>query len=140
MSLAKAQVRAYRELRGSGVQVSKHNTIKPNAGSETAKHIALKALVAHVGIQNGYRIDSEVVINYRGQEVYCDVLLWGHDSRMSYAVEVEHSITPDTVTSKKEQYVDHTAIDELVVLNATDYPINIQDAYGRVAHELGLNV
>lgn len=138
MSLAKAQVREYRELRDSGVQVSKHNKIAPNPGSETAKHIALKALVAHVGIQNGYRVDSEVPIEFNGTEVYCDTLLWGHDSRMSYAVEVEHSIVPDTITSKKEQYVDHTAINELAVLNATDYPIDIQDAYGRVAQELGL--
>jgi len=139
MGLSKAQVREYRELADSGVQVRRNNNIRPNTGSETARHLLIKSLVAHVGLEARYRVDSETPVETdSATDSAIDVLLWGHDSRLTYAVEVETSPLPEVVESKVDKYVHQTAVDDMLVLNVAECPEDMTDAYGWVASELGL--
>ncbi|MFB6197310.1 MAG: hypothetical protein ABEI52_03425 [Halobacteriaceae archaeon] len=139
MSLSKAQVREYRELAESGVQVRRNNNIRPNTGSETARHLLIKSLAAHIGLEARYRVDSETPVETgSGGDSAIDVLLWGHDSRLTYAVEVETSPLPKVIESKVDKYVRQTAIDDMLVLNVAECPDDMTQAYGWVASELGL--
>jgi len=138
MTLSKEQVKEYRRLKDSGVDVTKHNQIKFNAGSETAVHACAKLLAGFVGQANGYRVDSEVPIQTPAGEGSCDTLLWGHPERLSYAVEIEHGITEDTKQHKLDLYVKHTAIDELLMIEANDIPEQTLEAAHWIADELGL--
>lgn len=140
MSLSKAQVSEYRRLKDSGVEVSDTNRVCFNEGSETAPHVSLKALAGLVGIRNGYRVDSEVPIdNTEYENGETDVLLWGHESRLTYAVEIETSIAPGTKNRKLDKYVRETAIDDMQIINVTQAPSNMVDAFGFVASELGIS-
>jgi len=138
MSLSRTEIDEYRRLKDSGVDVSDENTIAYNRGSETAIHITAKSLVGLVGLRNDYRVDSEVPIQYDGTEKACDVLLWGHDRRLSYAVELEHGLTQAVKDRKQEYYVDHTAIDDIQFVELNQLPAHIVDALGHVGTELGL--
>lgn len=140
MSLSKAEVREYRELRNSGVQVEKGNRIRFNDGAgETAIHAAGKMLVGLLGLEHGYRVDSEVPIEDRQGNVYeTDVLLWGHDSRTMYSVELEHSPTQEIKQRKVDRYVRNTAIQDLQLVNLNDAPHKVVDYYGWLGVELGL--
>jgi len=138
MSLNKQQINEYRALKDSGVNLDSANKIKPNAGSETVKHLVSKALVARAGVVNGYRVDSEVQIQTPAGKGYADVVLWGHKSRMSYCVEIETSPEEDTLQEKKELYVDPTQIDDILLLNTSSIPMDMVEAYQYVAECLGL--
>jgi hypothetical protein len=140
MSLDKHQVREYRELKDSGVGVSKSNQIRFNDGSgETAIHAASKTLVGLLGLQHGYRVDSEVpIVDSQGREYETDVLLWGHKSRMTVCVELEHSPTQEIKEQKLDQYVRHTRIQDMLLVNLNDAPETILDCYGWLGAEIGL--
>jgi len=124
----------YRELKDWSVEVSKTNCVEFNSGSETAKHVIAKSLVGHIGLNNGYRVSSEVQC-LKGE---IDVVLWGNTDRLSYAVECETSPTDDVVESKLQRYVKETPLDDMVVVNVTQLPENHRDALGYVAEQLGL--
>lgn len=139
MSLDKYQTKEYRNLKNSGVDVEDTNSIQFNEGSETSPHICVKSLAGLIGLRNGYRVDSEVeVTNQQTENGEIDCLIWGHESRLTYAVEVESSPLPETVDAKLDKYVRHTAIDDMQVLNLNDCPQDMTDALGWVASELGL--
>jgi hypothetical protein len=129
------QIADYRELKDHGVEVTRTNSIEFNSGSETATHVTAKALVGHIGLSNGYRVNSEVHV----PQGDIDMVLWGHPERLSYAVELEHSPTRETVESKVDRYVDQTCLDEIVVINLNDFPENYLEATEFIADELGLN-
>jgi len=136
----KHEIDEYRILKDSGVDVSKTNQIRFNGGAtETARHLLIKSLVAHIGLEARYRVDSETPVETdSATDSAIDVLLWGHDSRLTYAVEVETSPLPEVVESKLDKYVNQTAVDDMLVLNVNDAPDDMTDAYGWVASELGL--
>lgn len=139
MSLSKQQVSEYRDLKNSGVSVEKENKIAYNEGSETSIHCVAKMLTGLIGIQNGYRVDSEVPVTDRhGNEFYIDVLLWGHDSRTTFAVEPDHSPTVEQRDHKIANYVDGTAVQDLLLLDLNQMPAHITEAYGWIGSELGL--
>jgi hypothetical protein len=139
MSLSKPQVREYRQLKDSGVAVTEANTVAFNEGSETSVHITAKSLAGLIGLRNGYRVDSEVEItNQPVPDGECDILLWGHDTRLTYAVECDHSFTQEKKQRKKQKYVDHTAIDDIQYLDLNEMPAHIVDGFGWVGSELGL--
>jgi len=119
---------AYRELHDHGWDVDKENRIRPNSGSETVKHLVAKALVAQVGLELGYRVDSEVPHAHRGE---IDVLLYGQSDRLTLAVECETSPTDEIVQDKVDRYV-HGPIDDLVLVNVTGLPTDMLDAYGQI--------
>lgn len=135
------RVKEYRRLKDSGVNVTKGNKIKYNAGgsAETSKHICAKALVGLVALRNGYRVDSEVEVQTRNYQGEIDVLLWGNPDRMVWAVECESSPTQETINRKVDQYVSETAVDDLQVINVTTLPQDMTDALGEIATELGLD-
>jgi len=139
VTLSKAQTREYRRLKDSGVDVSKHNQIRFNEGSETSKHICAKSLVGLLGIRNGYRVDSEVEVQTRNFSGEIDTLIWGHPERLTYAVECESSPMRETISRKVDQYVSETAVDDLQVINVTTLPQDMTDALGEIATELGLD-
>jgi hypothetical protein len=125
---------AYRELKDYGVEVTQTNSVEFNSGSETATHVTAKALVGHIGLSNGYRVNSEV----RVPQGDVDMVIWGHPDRLSYAVELEHSPTRETVESKVDRYVNQTCLDEIVVINLNEMPENYLEATEFIADELGL--
>jgi len=139
MSLSKPQVREYRQLKDSGVDVEDTNRVRYNEGSETSRHICAKSLAGLVAIRNGYRIDSEVpVANDKTDDGEIDTLIWGHDSRLTYAVELEHSPTEQVKAEKLEKYVRYTAVADLQLLNLNKCPHDMTDALDWIADELGL--
>lgn len=141
MSLTQSQVSEYRRLRDTGIQVEKGNNIRFNSGSETAIHCVCKMLVGRIGIEWGYRVDSEVpIVAYDGAEYETDILLWGHDDRTTLCVELEHSPTQQVKREKIDRYVADTAIQDMLMVNLNDSPHDIVDCYGWLGSELGLPV
>jgi len=125
---------AYRRLKNNGFNVQKNNQIRFNSGSETAKHAVAKTLVGHIALQHGYRVSSEVKVQDVGE---IDVLLWGKEARMNYAVECETSPTSETIQSKKSKYV-RPPVDDIIIINVTDLPVDYLKAIEYVREELGL--
>lgn len=124
-----------RELQDHGVKTSKTNKIEYNAGSETHRHAQAKATVGYLGLQNGYRVDSEVSV----PDGSIDVLLWGNRDRLTLAVECETSPTEEVIESKLQRYVrDVGPIDDMFVLNLNEMPENRLDALEWAREQLGL--
>lgn len=141
MSLSNAQVQEYRQLKDSGVAVEDTNRILYNAGgmAETSIHITAKALVGLLALRNDYRVDSEVEVSNRHMDDgEIDVLAWGHESRLTYAIEADHSLTQDKKDRKQEKYVDNTAVQDIQFLNLNAMPAHIVEAYGWIGSQLGL--
>jgi len=140
MTLTTAQAREYRTLKDSGVDVTDTNRIRFNSGSETVPHCVSKCLVGLLGIRNGYRVDSEVdVENREYPDGEIDTLLWGHESRLAYAIEVETGLTEETKTRKLNQYVTETAIDDIQFVEVNTLPMDMVEAFGEIAAEIGLD-
>jgi len=133
----------YRSLLDSGVKVGKENVgVRFNAGgfSETFLHSTSKALVAHVALQNGYKVDSEVEVIKNHETIgEVDVLVW-HPERITYACEVETSPEEGVESEKVAKYVTGTAIDDMMLLNLNDRPDKTLEAAKWVADELGLTI
>ena len=119
----------YRALHNNGWNVNKHNQIRPNSGSETVKHLVAKSLVAHAGLELGYKVDSEVSHSHRGE---VDILLFGNPDRLTLAVECETSPTDEIVQDKVDRYVSGTCIDDHVLVNVTELPTDMLEAYGEI--------
>lgn len=120
-------------LKKHNIGVQKKNQIQFNSGSETLKHRIAKTVVAHVGLQRGYKIASEVEVP--GGEV--DILLWTGMDRLNYAVECETSPELKTLKDKQKRYV-RGPIDDMLTVNVTDCPVNYLEAQEYVQEELGL--
>ena len=131
----KDQYQFYRQLKNAGVELSKHNQIKPNDGSETFAHLVAKAAVMQLGLANGYRVASEVEVSH-GQ---VDCLLWGNPERLTLAVEVETSPTEETKQDKLSRYVhQQPAIDDMILVNVTQMPMHMLEALDYVSKKIGL--
>ena len=134
MQLSDAQLAEYRTLKNSGVSVDDNHTIAPHTGQETKKHYHAKCAVAHIGMQENYIVNTECDTG-RGR---ADVVLWGHESRLSYAVEIETDIQPETKKDKLQQYVRETALDDMVLIEAKGLEYNLLGMYEQLRLELGL--
>jgi len=133
----KDQIKEYRALKSNGIDVSKHNQIKPNAGSETFAHLLAKTAVAHLGVCNGYRVDSEVEFP-EGKEA--DILLWGHEDRFTVVVECQTGWTQGDVERKLGHYKRGlSAIDDLYKVEVNRLPENWMDALVDVGKQIGLD-
>jgi len=126
----------YHALENAGWNVQKENQVRFNSGAETNAHFIAKALSARVGQMHGYSVASEVVHPDYGE---IDILLFGNPERQTYAVETETSPTKDVVNDKVERYVYSTdVIDDLILINVSDLPLNRIDAEDWITGELGL--
>lgn len=134
--MKKSQYTEYRELHNHGVQVTKENSVKFNAGgeSESPIHIVAKSLSAMVLLENGYRVSSEVEVP-KGE---IDIVGWGNPDRLTLAVEAEQNVSDDVVRDKLDRYVGGTPIDDLVVLDLDDMHPNVNHSYGYIKQVLGL--
>lgn len=124
----------FHELDNSGVKVSKVNQIEFNSGSETNIHLVCKALAAKLMLQEEYCISSEVEVP-NGE---IDLLAWGHPEKLSYAIEFEHSPTEEVKASKLERYITQTPIDDMLLLNLNECPMNILEIEDWLRKELGI--
>jgi hypothetical protein len=134
MTLTPKQLSEYRELKDHAVEVSDSNQIEFNSGSETIPHVIGKALVGHIARHHGYRVSSEVVVP-NGE---IDIILWGNEDRLSYAVELETSPNEETKQDKLERYVKETPLDDMILLNLNEMPINPLEAAKWIQEELGV--
>lgn len=133
----KTTLSEYRELKDHGVEVSKENQIQPNGGSESLRHLQSKATVAYIGLQNDYRVGSEVIVP-GGYEV--DILLWGNRHRDTYAVECETSPTKKTMDKKLERYVKNVGpVDDMLTVNLNELSENRLEMLADVSEQIGLD-
>ena len=129
----KKQLEQYNDLRREGVELQKHNQIRGNGGSETARHLVAKALAFHAATQDGWRVSSEVSV---GQGEVDLVLFKDRETRV-WAVEVETSPSADVRNDKLNRYVkQQDGIDDMVLINVTQMPENIVDAYHFVRRQI----
>jgi len=123
-----------RELQDAGWHVIKRDSVAFNSGSETAQHAVCKMLVAHyLKHEQGYRIDSEVEHEDRGE---IDIVAYGVSDEPAFAVECETSPTEDVIKDKVERYVYNTPMRDVFVLNVTEMPSEIMEAYAWVSDNL----
>ena len=133
----KDQIVEYRELKSNGIDVSKHNQIQPNAGSETFAHLIAKTAVGHLGVCNGYRVDSEVEFP-EGKEA--DVLLWGHEDRFTVVVECQTGWTQEEIERKLNNYTRGlSAIDDMLKVEVNRLPESYMDVLESVGKQIGLD-
>jgi hypothetical protein len=129
---------AYRELHNAGVPVQKHDTLRPNAGSETFRHQVAKLAVLNIGKANDYFVSSEVQLS-NGYEA--DMILWSNPDRLTYVVECETGWTDETTAKKIERYVQpYSPIDDMLKVEVNDVPENSLDILGNVSDQLGLDL
>lgn len=125
----------YQNIQRYGWELQRQNQVRLNSGSETVKHCVAKMLAAHAGHQAGYRVASEVRHEQRGE---IDVLLYGHDERITLAVECETSPTDDVIEDKVDRYIRNSPIEDIAVINVTQLPTDMHEAYCDVLEVLGL--
>jgi len=65
-------------------------------------------------------------------------LIWGNPDRLSYAVEIEHSPTQDTLDDKLDKYVKQTAVDDMIPINANELPLDVNEMREHIEEKLGL--
>jgi hypothetical protein len=118
---------ALRELQTAGWDASKENSIEFNSGSETLVHRIGKTIAAHIGLEYGYNVCSEVAHPSQGE---IDLLLWGNPERLTYAVEIEHSPTEEIKQDKLQRYVQsNSVIDDMIVINANKIAEDYTEAH-----------
>jgi len=98
----------------------------------------------HTGVSPESVIVSWVIVGVSAFVVpqgEIDVLLWGHESRLTYAVEVETGWTDTTLYDKTERYVHSVGpIDDIVPIEVTEMPINMIEATEWISEQLGLTL
>ena len=131
----KAELELANTLKRHEVYVQNHNQIRLNAGSETAKHVIAKALVAHIASEQSWRVSSEVSV----PDGDIDIVLHKTPQERVWAVELETSPTKDVKQSKLNRYVKQTTgIDDIVIINISEMPIEIPHAKQFIQEELPL--
>ncbi len=114
------------DLQDAGWAVEKRDAIAFNGGSETTRHVALKAIAGKVLRDHDYRVSSEVTHEDYGE---IDVLGYGGDGP-PFAVEIETNPNREVVDSKLDRYVrSNDVIRECFVLPAEDAPSGFEAAY-----------
>jgi len=131
----KAELELANTLKRHEVYVQNHNQIRLNSGSETAKHVVAKALVAQIASEQSWRVSSEVSV----PDGDIDVLLHKTPQERVWAVELETSPTKEVTQSKLNRYVKQTTgIDDIVIINISEMPIEIPHAKRYLEEELPL--
>jgi len=131
----KRELTLYHNLHRCDVDVQKHNQVRLNSGSETAKHVVAKALVAQIASEQSWRVSSEVSV----PDGDIDVLLHKTPQERVWAVELETSPTEEVKQSKLNRYVKQTTgIDDIVIINISGMPVEIPHAKRYLEEELPL--
>lgn len=129
----KDEFRQRKEIQAAGWEINQTDKVAFNSGSETARHMVCKTLVAHyLKHERGYRVDSEVEHPERGE---VDIVGYG-SSGQPIAVECETAPTQAVIEDKLDRYVGGTVFRECFVLDVNEMPENIMDAYTWVADNL----
>lgn len=129
----KKNYEVYNDLRRQGVELQKHNQIRGNGGSESARHIVAKSLAFHAATQSGWRVSSEVSVEHGEVDL---VLFQDRETRV-WAVEVETSPTTEVKQDKLDRYVkQQPGIDDMVLINVSEMPENVLDAYGYIKEQI----
>lgn len=118
-------------LRHNGWEIQKRDAVEFNHGSETLRHATAKLLAAWCLRQKAYRVDTEVSHYSRGA---IDVL--GYAGTRIVAVELETSPTEEIIEDKLNRYVSGTPINEMFLINISEMPENILDAYEWIEDQL----
>jgi hypothetical protein len=131
----KAELELANTLKRHEVYVQNHNQVRLNSGSETAKHVVAKALVAQIASEQSWRVSSEVSV----PDGDIDVLLHKTPQERVWAVELETNPTKEVTQSKLNRYVTQTTgIDDIVIINISQMPIEIPHAKQYLQEELPL--
>ena len=134
-SMNKAELELANTLKRHEVYVQNHNQIRLNSGSETAKHVVAKALVAQIASEQSWRVSSEVSV----PDGDIDILLHKTPQERVWAVELETSPTKEVKQSKLNRYVKQTTgIDDIVIINISQMPVEIPHAKRYLEEELPL--
>ena len=134
-SMNKAELELANTLKRHEVYVQNHNQVRLNSGSETAKHVVAKALVAQIASEQSWRVSSEVSV----PDGDIDVLLHKTPQERVWAVELETSPTKEVTQSKLNRYVKQTTgIDDIVIINISQMPMEIPYAKQYLQEELPL--
>lgn len=121
------------ELNSAGWQVKQTDSIQFNHGSETPRHLALKAITGKVLRDHDYRVSSEVTHPEHGE---IDILAYA-GSEKAFAVELETNPSTETVESKLDRYVhSNQIIRECFILPVEDAPSEIDSVYDWVEARL----
>lgn len=125
----------YRALQDNGVDVSKHNEVRFNSGSETWRHFVGKSAVAYVARRYGYWVSSEVEV----PEGEIDCLLWGQPDHPVWAVELETNPDEATKKDKLKRYVlEQPGIDDMRLLDVDALPDEHSALIDHVSDKLNL--
>jgi len=123
------------KLQRQEVYVQNHSQVRLNSGSETAKHVVAKALVAQIASEQSWRVSSEVSV----PEGEIDILLHKTPQQRVWAIELETSLTQEVTQSKLNRYVKQNAgIDDIAIINISEMPIEIPHAKQYLQEELPL--
>ena len=134
-SMNKAELELANTLKRHEVYVQNHNQVRLNSGSETAKHVVAKALVAQIASEQHWRVSSEVSV----PDGDIDILLHKTPQERVWAVELETSPTQEVKQSKLNRYVKQTTgIDDIVIINISEMPVEIPHAKQYLQEELPL--
>jgi len=127
-------IKEYRRLQEHGWLANGHKTrIEPNSGSETLKHLLSKTTVAHILINEGYRVRTEVEHDKGG---ICDVLAFGHESREPIVCELETSC--DEVVRDKNVEMYHHGVRDVYTVDLKHVPDTTYGMRDYIKTELGL--
>jgi len=107
--------------------------IQSNAGSETTQHFLCKCIVVHHYRQQGMRVTTEATHGDRGE---VDVLIHGEPDGAPFAVECETSPTQEVIDDKIDRYVMGSPLRECFVLNVSEMPSDMSEAYAWVEGQL----
>jgi len=107
------------ELRHSGWQVTQQDNVAFNSGYESNQHWIAKAQVGYYLKRNGWRVDSEVEHNERGD--VADIVSYGRDDP-PFVVETETEITDEVREKKLKQFYRGEPFSEVFILEVNDLP------------------
>jgi len=119
-----------KELKEHGWVVDQTDSIKFNSGSETLAHLHAKTVAAKVLKDQGYRVDTEVVMP--AGEV--DVL--GYSEQDIIVVECESKPNSNTFSSKLNRYIHGQPPRDMFWIDVNHVPGNIGEAYDHITDEL----
>lgn len=133
MNKRKRDYRAARKLLSDhGWNTSGGDYIAFNNGSETANHLLGKLAAGIVFRDRGYRVESEVTHDDRGE---IDVL--GYQSPTDIrCIEIESNPDDGVVSDKYSRYVDGTPIQEMHLIDAGEVPTDLPSAVQVIENKL----
>ena len=117
-------------LKENGWVVNQDDAVRFNSGSETLAHVFVKTVTAKVLKDQGYRVDTEVVM----PDGEVDVL--GYSEQDMIVVECESNPDSNTFSSKLNRYVHDQPPREMFWIDVDNVPGNIGEAYDHITSEL----